>query len=200
MNEPEIQLDALHYMLDLETLATSRDAAIIAIGAVQFNPVAGKIVDTFYRNVTAKSNHEAGRKIDPNTVEWWLQQSKEAQDALFAEPRVPLEHALHDFQNWIQIDGTKNKVMYRKGRLWSNGPTFDEVIIRDAFTDLGFDTFPISFRGSRCCRTIIEIAKALGLKKPEREGTRHNALDDARFQAEGVMQMFAETGIGEVTS
>lgn len=186
----------LHFMLDLETMATTRDAAIVAIGATRFNPVKREILDEFYINVTLKSNAALGRKIDPDTIEWWLKQSKEAQEALFVEPREDLILAMIQFCKWVTDNGDNQIEVRKYGKLWSNGPTFDEVIIRDAFEKnrSTYYPFPFSFRGSRCVRTTIEIAKALGLKKPKREGTHHNALDDARYQTEGVMRLFAELG------
>lgn len=192
-------MNDLHIMLDLETLGTGRDAAVISIGAVRFNPVSGEILDRFYTNVTVASNKTLGRDIDPNTIEWWLRQDKPAQDALLAEPRVHLSQAAGQLLTWMLSLASDIKEFRKHARLWSNGPTFDEVIIRDVFAQLDL-SFPVSYRGSRCMRTMIELGRAAGLQKPEVAGVRHNALDDAIHQAEGVARVMRELQIAEVPS
>lgn len=171
----------MNYMVDIETLATSHDAAILSIGACEFDPYMGKGVSKlFYRNITQLSNKAFGRKTDPETIEWWLQQSPEAQAKLFTEPRVPLIIALADFRDFIGKG---------KPKLWSNGPTFDEDILRNAFKNCDVE-FPVHYSGSRCVRTTNALLKHRGIDKPERSGTHHNALDDAIFQAECVILAF----------
>ena len=85
----------------------------------------------------------------------------------------------------------KERDMLKKhGKLWSKGPTFDEAIIRHAFQQAGYDDFPIGYSGSRCVRTIDELKRHLDLTDITRIGSSHNALNDARFQVEGVIQLF----------
>ena len=78
-------------VLDLETLSTRSNAAIVSIGAVAIDNL--EIVDTFYINVDAKTCKEAGLHIDPLTVEWWSQQDMVARQALTVDP-VPLDEAI----------------------------------------------------------------------------------------------------------
>ncbi|MFM9673750.1 3'-5' exonuclease, partial [Streptomyces galilaeus] len=66
-----------HVMLDLETMGQGNNAAIVAIGAVFFEPTTGEIGDTFYRKIDLESAAQYG-EIDPNTVLWWLKQSDAA--------------------------------------------------------------------------------------------------------------------------
>ncbi len=190
-------------MLDLETLATGQNAAIVSIGAVafmadesaQFNALFSSTPEQlenaglgFHRRINlAQSNPEKRGVIDPATVEWWLKQSDEARASLVVNPRETLGQALIEFSTWIEENFAKPK----KIRLWSNGPTFDERLIREAFDRYGFD-FPLSFRGSRCCRTMIELAELYGFdrsqfKELSSDILKHNALHDAVFQARGVM-------------
>lgn len=69
-------------MLDLETMGQGPDAAIVAIGAVSFDLEAGKLGSEFYTVVDLTSSVEAGGKMDPSTVLWWLQQSEQARSEL----------------------------------------------------------------------------------------------------------------------
>ena len=91
--------------------------------------------------------------------------------------RTPLKPGLQLLNNFIGND-TK--------RVWANGPSFDLVILRDAFK--GIHMKPIwHFRQERCMRTIMDEAREIGATKadlPELpKGTKHDALDDAVRQA-----------------
>lgn len=190
-------------MLDLETFATGQNAAIVSIGAVAFIGDEDSKFNALFSNTPAQlegaglgfhrridlANSNATKRgvISPATVEWWLGQSDEARASFVQEPRVPLGVALADFATWIE----ENFAKPRRLRLWSNGPTFDERLIREAFERYGF-SFPLSFRGSRCCRTMIELAELYGwdreqFKELSADIFKHNALHDAVFQARGVM-------------
>ena len=52
-------------MLDLETMGTGTDAAIIAIGAVRFD---AKVTDRVHRIVALQSSVDAGLRMDPRIV------------------------------------------------------------------------------------------------------------------------------------
>jgi DNA polymerase III epsilon subunit-like protein len=91
-------LSGTHVMVDLETLATTSQAAIISIGAVKFT--ADKITDTLYSNILASSSAKRGLTIDPDTVKWWTEPSQDARDALEVNPR-DLKDVLVDFSQWI---------------------------------------------------------------------------------------------------
>jgi len=190
-------------MLDIETFATGQNAAIVSIGAVAFfaddpgssrgalftnTPERLEIAGLgFHRRVDLVASRNALRGvIDPATVEWWMGQSDEARASLFQNPRVTLGTALQEFTTWIEVNFDRPKRL----RLWSNGPTFDERLVREAYDRYGFD-FPLSFRGSRCCRTMIELAEQYGwdrsqFKELSADILKHNALHDAVFQARGV--------------
>lgn len=192
-----------HYtdiMLDLETLGTGNNAAIIQIGAVAFNAdgengslwtnspdLLASLGQGFRVNVNLAESRHPGI-IDASTVEWWLQQSQEARDSITkTEGRLELGAALEAFVRWLYTVTPKVRAL----RVWSNGPTFDETILRAAFTRYGAP-LPLSFRGSRCCRTMIELAELHGWNRKEaasgapQDTTKHDALSDAVFQARGV--------------
>jgi len=164
-------------MVDIETMGTNADAPILAIGAVKFNTYTGTIGEEFYERITLKSN--VGRPIDPDTVEWWLRQSKEAQAALTRNPRTDLKTALGKFTTFCRGAST----------IWSNGPTFDEAILRDAMEQLGMQ-FPLKFYTSRCVRTVRDLGERLGAPRSN-NALAHDALEDARAQAIDVINILA---------
>jgi len=165
-------------MVDIETLATSHNATILSIGAVRFDLETGELGEEFYINVDPGS--QRWREVDPDTVQWWSEQGPAAQAKLTEEPVVPLRTALIEFKKFLNS----------KDKLWSNGPTFDEVIIRSAFDQLD-GTFPLGYWASRCCRTEFALGQYLGVKKVK-PTVKHDALADAIAQAQTVLNIRAE--------
>lgn len=161
-----------HVMLDLETMGSGSQSAIIAIGAVKFND--DGVNDSFYEKVSLKSSVDAGLEMDPDTVIWWLKQSKEAQEE-FTKENITLGEALLKFKLWIETDAL----------IWGNGASFDNVILGNAYKAIG-ESQPWMFWNDMCYRTIKNLNRHIKL---EREGTHHNALDDAKSQARHLIQI-----------
>ena len=169
-------------MVDLETLGTGPSAAIIAVGAVVFDPETGELGETFYHVVDLASSMGEGGVVDAATILWWLGQSDEARKAL-TEPSgtLPIEDVLLDFDDYIQTfaDGAD------KVRVWGNGVSFDNVILSTAYARLHMPQ-PWKFWNDRCYRTVKAMFPHI---KMERTGTHHNALDDAISQAKHLISM-----------
>lgn len=161
-------------MLDLETMSVRSNAAIASIGAVKFEVGQG-VIDTFYRTVDIRTCKALGLHIDPETVQWWSQQSKEARDALLKE-NVSLHQALTDFSEWF---GTSSLPT------WGNGAGFDNVIMENAFIACGLKR-PWRPWEDRCYRTLKNIIQ---VPIDERQGVYHNALDDAMHQTKHLLKI-----------
>lgn len=169
-------------MLDLETLSTDPDGFICAIGAVAFD--ANDVGDTFYAVVKSP---EGNGRIDAATVFWWLSQSKEAQNAFRDDnPQLypNISQALIDFTLWCNL--------HRVKFVWGNGAAFDNVMLSQAYRRTGLKQ-PWPFWGDMCYRTIKNLHGRPG-NTPTREGTHHNALDDAAYQAQHLIAMNAQVG------
>ena len=170
----------IHVMLDIETLATTPDAAIISIGAVKFNPNNLDDIsdnDKFYCPTTIASNIEMQRAISGSTLEWWASpEQRDAWEEYHKSERQHLLSALDGFAQWFGPDSMP---------VWGNGATFDNVIMRDAFTKAGIRV-PWTYRHDRCHRTMCAQADWLEFK---RDGTYHNALDDAMAQARHLQKV-----------
>ena len=166
-------------MLDLETVGTKSNAPIIAIGAVAFDMKEQKLGEEFYMVVDLQSAVDGGAVIDPKTFIWWMQQSYEAR-AAFNRPGSRLSIALLAFDTYVdQVCGRKN------AQIWGNGSDFDNVILREAYARLKM-VEPWEFWNNRCYRTMKNIYPNVPL---ERTGIAHNALHDAKTQAEHLMRM-----------
>lgn len=188
-----------HIMLDLETMGNGNRAAIVAIGACEFDPhntplVYGQepsIARTFYEKINLQSSIDAGMQIDASTVLWWMQQSDEARKSTFGGVVISLHDAcvaLAGFVNQVSAHTMKDAAM------WGNGATFDNVIIRSAFKAVGIDP-PWSFRNDKCYRTVINLLPENRQPPFERSGTAHNALDDAITQALYLQKVYKELGL-----
>lgn len=178
----------MHVMLDLETFGNGPDAAIIALGAVQFDPACLTLGDTFYRCVDLETSVRGGGEIDPGTVLWWLKQSDEARRAITDRAAHPLKRVLTEFAVWIRRDdgGEKTKV-------WGNGAAFDNVVLAQAYRR-AHRPVPWPYWNDRCYRTLKNLLPEVQM---ERAGTHHNALDDARYQARHLMEILHRISINQ---
>lgn len=162
----------MRVMLDLETLGNAPGCAIIAIGAVCFG--AGQIKSEFYRRVDAESCVQLGLIVDVSTVLWWMKQNDAARLEL-TKPGKPLPEALMDFSNWLSGHDPE---------IWGNGSDFDNAILAAAYRAAQHN-LPWKFWNNRCYRTI----KAHYAHIPADKKNGHNALEDARNQAEHLMKL-----------
>jgi len=163
-------------MIDLETIGDDYDGVFTTIGAVMFNPESGKIGKTFYESVNWESAIEAGRTVTPKTIKFWMSQSDEARAEIVKDGK-PLEVVLNDLRRFLPTDCI----------VWGRGPTFDISKLENAY---GFYNIPWNFRNIRCVRTVADIAEGLVERDDfEFAGEKHNALDDAIFQATYVSAM-----------
>ena len=171
----------LDVMLDIETMSNTPDAAIVSIGAVEFDLGAKRLGEEFYVTVDLASAMASGGAVNASTVIWWMKQT-EAARSLFSEPMQPIAVALSQFSEWMQQRGNKNDI-----RVWGNGAAFDNVILTSAYNRLGLAP-PWMFWNDRCYRTIKNLFPK---NKAHRIGTHHHALDDARTQAMHLIELSA---------
>lgn len=168
---------AQHIVLDLETLSTAPNAAVISIGAVALDGY-GTCVSEFH--VAIDGHGQPGRDIDTKTLAWWANQSPEAQAAsLHATDYVSATHAMGQFSGWVYTHADPNTV-----KVWGNGSSFDCTILASLYAqchELGHPP-PWRYWNDRDMRTILDDfpeAKQVG----DFVGIKHHALHDARHEA-----------------
>lgn len=176
-----------HVMIDLETMSTRSDAAIVAIGAVKFSPyhIPGLLGDPddpeyrhFYAAVDLNSAIESGAHVDGNTILWWLKQSQEAKAALNDSP-MPLQAALNEFMIWFGPQSSPT---------WGNGSAFDCVVLRNAYLKTGVYP-PYRYSDERCYRTIRSSLPDVEFVPPT---LAHHAREDAVAQAVHLQKLFSQ--------
>ena len=163
----------MHCMVDLETLDTAPTSHILSIGAVMFDR--DKIVDEFYEIITIDELMMKNFTISASTLNWWIKQDEAIKE--FGKGTNSIQDVLKNFSAWFTL--------YRGKELWGNGATFDNVILGNAYKVLGLKQ-PWSYKYDRCYRTIAGLYHKIDKTF---EGMRHNALADARFQAEYLIEL-----------
>lgn len=174
-----------HVMVDLETMGNNPEAPIIAIGAVFFDPGTGKTGEEFYQIVSLESAMEFGAKPDAATIIWWMKQSAEARAAITGGDAISLMDAIDNLDEFIHTNSA-NGIKYVQ--LWGNGSSFDNVILRRAYEQVGAE-LSVPFWNDRDVRTIVELGKVVGINPRYQipfDGDMHNALADARHQVKYV--------------
>ena len=165
-------------MIDLETLGTGVNACVVQIGACDFK---GETI--FKRNISPEDAVENGAVIDASTVMWWLAQSESARRSILT-PGASEREAFEELNDYL-ADADE---------VWSHA-TFDFVIVNNVMRRLGIKP-KFSFRSARDIRTLNALAKGrVDLSPVERQGTHHDALDDAIYQAQYCTAMLNALGV-----
>lgn len=170
-----------HIMLDLETLGTRPDAAIISIGAVVFDPHSGELGNAFYQQVDMSSSLTTGT-VDGDTLKWWLSRGVAARRAITG-PGDTLAAVLQAFTGFVS--------QVPNAHVWGNGAAFDNVVLRSAYQSLNIEA-PWAYNRDRCYRTMKGLYPGVSHIF---DGVPHNALDDARNQAKHLCEIFKEAGL-----
>jgi hypothetical protein len=167
-------------MIDMETLDVLPTATILTIGAVKFDPFGDDISEPsckkFYVKVDLDSCDRIGCTVSQATVDWWANQSKQAQEEAFSpENRIDIVDAMNQLY----------KFCWGAKRVWSHGAGFDVIICERLFRKID-KAVPWSFWEVRDTRTLFD----LGIDPQRPPVLKHHALEDAWNQAVGVQNVF----------
>jgi hypothetical protein len=166
-------------MIDLETLDVTPTATILTLGAVKFDPFGDEVnnpnCEKLYIKIDVDSCDRHGGTVSQSTLDWWANQSAEAQEAAFdPNGRVSVEDAMAQLY----------KFCWGAKRVWSHGATFDIPICEFYFRKVG-KAIPWQFWEARCTRTLFDI----GINPNRPPVLKHHALEDAWNQAVGVQNV-----------
>lgn len=179
-----------HIMVDIETLSTEKNALVLSIGAVEFDPFTGKIEREFYRPLSIQS--QSKRHVSASTVQWWAKQCEKNFDnvaflAGLDEHGYNVATALTDLG--VFIAGKDHVDQEVELNVWACDPDFDLDILATLYADFGMRT-PWKYYETRSVRTIRALGKQLKLETPKLEAN-HNALDDCIRQAKQVAYVYS---------
>jgi hypothetical protein len=175
-------------MIDIETLSTSKHAAVMAIGMCAFNLEHG-VIDSEGYYIDPK--HVYGH-VDPKTVQWWMAQPEQVRERVFNGKHNPYQ-AAYGLLTFVQ--------RHKAAAVWANSPTFDSVILKHWWEDMpgtaNYPTvrdqpFPLVYKKERDVRTLRALALELGIEETPWQGDAHNPVDDCCNQARDVIHIRKE--------
>lgn len=167
-----------HLMIDFETLGVTPDCVVLSLGACLFDAKQGVINDLYLR-FDINEQLKLSRVCDGGTIEWWMTQNKNAQQ-VFRDKNTESIKKLPAFLNRMLMNAQKDKL-----KVWCKGLDFDIAIMNNIYRSLE-EQQPWKFWNVICFRTFLYMT---GIKVDRKE-ISHNALDDARDQAQIVINYF----------
>lgn len=182
-----------HIMIDIETLSTAKNAVVLSIGAVLFDPKSGKILDEFYKEL--RLSDQANRKVDVSTVQWWIGQVAQHPEraSLFLQElydnKCTARNALLLLRDFIG----SHRVADHDLCVWACDPDFDLDILATLYAEYGLNV-PWKYYEPKSVRTVRMLGKELGLPKLDDTKT-HNALEDCIRQVKEVNRAYMALGI-----
>ena len=168
-------------MIDLETLSTHNNAAIIEIGAVEFNKYTGDVGEKFNVIIDPKDWCKNDRHVDGETIQWWFNQTNEARKRFTNKKNeyVILKQALWRLRWFIKdcdtADDDKDVVV------WGNGATMDISILENAFNYFDIE-IPWKFWSVNDVRTIVDLNPIVKAQTNFDSGIQHSAVADCLHQ------------------
>ncbi|EEY7442365.1 3'-5' exoribonuclease, partial [Escherichia coli O157] len=119
----------------------------------------------------------------PETLRVWVRQH-ERDTGGSIDDTLSISDALSELNHFINRHADNTKYL----KVWGNGATFDNVILRGAYERAG-QICPWAYWNDHDVRTIVTLGRSIGFD-PKMDmpfdGERHNALADARHQAKYV--------------
>lgn len=178
-------LEELHIMLDLETLSTRMNAAIIEVGYALFETQGSVVNQSGVFSLYIQPQMDVHRRVDMGTLEFWIDQKADTQQAVFK--RLPKLH-IHDF-----ITQFRDQIQWHNIQgVWSHGAGFDIPILEDLHAQYG-QICPWTRKLPRDTRTLFWLAgmHSGDYIKPE---IAHSAEHDAIAQALTVQMALKKLG------
>ena len=179
-------------MVDIETLATRNDAAIIQIGACTFDEKSKFLVSIAQDFYSEEAPGRDSYHVDDPTVAWWAEQGEEAKESLSINVVDNPATALYEFEKWLKSTGFQKSYKFSGRSIWANGQ-FDIPILRHAYSvEQGHnDRAPWHFRQEKDSRTLYALFRHLVdfRELNSSDLVKHRADHDCIRQARGVKAM-----------
>lgn len=172
-------------MIDIETLSTKSDAAVLSIGLAAFDD--RQVVDT---HGIAINPEQIFGQIDVDTVRWWMRQEN-------AAASYSMNGKINQSAAWVQFESFLQRHLHITGEVWARGPQFDCVILGEWLKGLktrnlvaNGTRMPWKYSQERDVRTLQNEALRAGcVIVANNTGTAHNPVDDAANQARQVIAL-----------
>lgn len=168
-------------MLDLETLNTTPDAAVLSIGAVDIN----NLNNSFHGIIDMNDAVRYGT-VGASTVKFWMQEALSGSPA--AKEIVNEGHdaweVVQNFIIWVQTVQYSNPHNLPPFRIWCKYAAFDFPIITNLVDRMGC-TLPWAYYEQYCATTIFKLTPDVFDDEPN----QHSAVGDAINQARRLIKI-----------
>jgi hypothetical protein len=177
----------IRLMIDCETVGLEHNAGIVSIGITQFGLTDNQRPIELYEKCafhSIESHQTKGFSISRETLAWWDKQAVHIRNDTFSGTQSIdklIEKVGYYLDGAVKSAGDAKEVEF-----WSCGP-MDWFWVENAFTQCN-EKFPLPYRSFNDYRTIRNLMPA-GTGFSSESSTHHNALADARYQAE-IMDQF----------
>ncbi len=133
-------------MVDIETMGTGANSAIVQIGASYFNRSNGMLGNTFKINIDLNDSGKQGFKVTTETILWWMQQNNKT----FLAAPESVDACLRRFQDFC------GDARLYKMSVWAHA-SFDFPILQNAYKKMGIAD-PFRYTMTRDIRTLMDLA------------------------------------------
>jgi hypothetical protein len=183
-------------VVDLETLGTAEDAAILQIGC-KIPPFSHRklplpIENKFEATIAYEKAINSEFSKDADTLDWWEKQSIEARKSVFSG-QDSYEDAFEKLRDWM----LSIKAQGFHIRLWGNGPEFDNRILDYALRCYNIKEL-WNFRDNHSMRTaqLFFPQTKKWLETMGAKYIKHTALGDASYEAEILEEVADDSYMG----
>lgn len=164
-------------MIDVETLGTRPGSVVLSIGAVMFGPEG--LGNEFYVELRYDDLLAHGFKQDADTLKWWFNQPN----------KPPINGEMRVCEGLLRFSEFCKAQKFE--RVWAKSPQFDVVMLEEMYRTLylGVDV-PWTYKQPRDVRTALDMLRPIGkqtLDELWKGKIEHNALDDAKLQAQHLI-------------
>ena len=180
--------EPLRAVFDLETLDIQPTGVVLSFGATIFRITDQDSFEDLVDRGTniifdVASQKERGSTVSEATLEWWTQQSQEAQDAVLNGTVDPaqLRHILSQTFGELPLSKT----------LWyCRGPHFDAAMIDNMGFNFGLPS-PWSYKNIRDIRTWFDFHPKFVWGETQKSFVAHNSLHDSAMEAYNMQQCWS---------
>lgn len=180
-----------HIMIDIECTGLGPGCQVLQIAAVPVitPPIVYPALDSdLNQYASVESNAQFGLEQDEETMNWWSTQEEELRNKVFGGT-AHIVVVLNNLSNYIgHIEMAADKLLGKQLKIWAKPASFDFKILEYAYTAVGLP-IPWYRHQLMCMQTLGQL---LGPVDPSIEfiGTRHNAFNDASYQAKCLTEYF----------
>lgn len=162
-----MNMNHIDITFDMETCATTANAAVMQVAAVAWNrsakdnpfrsvcdcmTVANTDMESFNEHIDLRTCVVDGFDFDQATIKWWSNQSEKAKKAVTGGLAEPIEEVFIRFIEWMTQ--VKRDAKAESVCLWCQGMDFDGAILRNICHKYDLE-LPFRYQQFRDCRTLI---------------------------------------------